>query len=400
MTAQAVNSGKADAQDPSTQVQSSPGARLFFVDNLRILLIVLLILYHAAITYVAPGYWYYSETPSSDFAVLVLSLFTSVNQAFFLGFFMMISGYFTPGSYDRKGPGSFVKDRLLRLGIPLVFFAIVIDPLIEYAVAANAGGFGGSLWDFLTRYVGDYDGLSVGPLWFVETLLIFSGAYVLWRLATPAPVVRQHTDSRVPGNLVIAAFALLLGVVTFAVRIWLPVGWWYVLLNLPLSDYPKYIALFIAGIVAYRHNWFMQISKARGRLWLGVAIISVVLLPILWVGAGVFEGDIAPLLGGIHWQSLVFSVWQQFLCMGMVIGLLVLFRERLNHQGKLARAMAASAYTVYIIHAPVLVFLSLTFQSVSALTLVKFTLIAPIAVVLCFSLAGLVRKLPLARDIL
>jgi glucan biosynthesis protein C len=130
------------------------------------------------------------------------------------------------------------------------------------------------------------------------------------------------------------------------------------------------------------------------------AIISVVLLPILWAVAGVFEGDIAPLLGGIHWQSLVFSVWQQFLCMGMVIGLLVLFREQLNHQGKLARAMSASAYTVYIIHAPVLVFLGLAFRSFETLSLVKFAVVSPIAVVLCFLLAGLVRKLPLARDIL
>jgi glucan biosynthesis protein C len=400
MTTSSINAGNADAQHSVTQVQSSPGARLFFVDNLRILLIVLLILYHAAITYVAPGYWYYSETPSSEFAVLVLSLFTGVTQPFFLAFFMMISGYFTPGSYDRKGPGSFFKDRLLRLGIPLVFYAIVIDPLIKYAVAVNVEGFGGSLWEFLTGYVGDYHGLSIGPLWFVETLLIFSGAYALWRLATPAPAVRQHTDSSAPGNLAIAGFALLLGVVTFAVRIWLPVGWWFGPLQLPASDMPQYIALFIVGVVAYRRNWFMQISKAKGRLWLGVAIAAVVLQPIVWGVAGVFKGDVAPLLGGVHWQSLVFSVWQQFLCMGMVIGLLVLFRERLNHQGSLSKAMAASAYTVYIIHAPVLVFLSLAFQSVETLSLIKFALIAPIAVALCFLLAGVVRKLPLARDIL
>ncbi len=34
-------------------------------------------------------------------------------------------------------------------------------------------------------------------------------------------------------------------------------------------------------------------------------------------------------------------------------GLTVLFRERLNHQGRLAKDMAASAYGVYLIHVPV-----------------------------------------------
>jgi glucan biosynthesis protein C len=400
MTAQSINSGKADAPNSVAQVQSSTKPRLFFVDNLRILLIVLLILHHLAITYGAMGSWPYHEPASSEVAVMVLTLFTSVNASFFLAFFLMISGYFTPGSYDRKGSGSFFKDRLLRLGIPLVFYAIVIEPLIQYALAVNVRGFGGGLWEFLARYVGGYRGLSIGPLWFVEVLLIFSGAYVLWRLATPAPKSLQDTDGKVPGNWAIAGFALLVGAVTFVVRIWVPQDKWFDLLQLPVADMPQYIALFVAGIVAYRRNWFMQISRAKGRLWLGVAVVSAVLLPIMMVTGGGPEGDVAPFLGGVHWQSLLFSVWQQFICIGMVIGLLVLFRERLNHQGSLSKAMAASVYTVYIIHAPVLVFLGLALRGVSAPSLAKWVVVATIAVVLCFSLAGVVRKLPLARDIL
>ena len=47
----------------------------------------------------------------------------------------MISSYFTPGSYDRKGPGPYVLDRLKRLGIPLLFYIVVIDPLLSYVLA-------------------------------------------------------------------------------------------------------------------------------------------------------------------------------------------------------------------------------------------------------------------------
>jgi surface polysaccharide O-acyltransferase-like enzyme len=86
--------------------------------------------------------------------------------------------------------------------------------------------------------------------------------------------------------------------------------------------------------------------------------------------------------------------------MGMVVGLLVLFRERLNHQGVLAKDMAASAYTVFIIHAPVIVFLALALRDISLHPLPKFILVAPIALALCFVLAHYIRKLPLARDIL
>ena len=39
-----------------------------------------------------------------------------------MGFFFMISSYFSPGSVDRKGSRVFLIDRLKRLGIPLLFY--------------------------------------------------------------------------------------------------------------------------------------------------------------------------------------------------------------------------------------------------------------------------------------
>jgi glucan biosynthesis protein C len=375
-------------------------ARLYFVDNLRILLIIVLILHHLAITYGHSGGWYYLEGRPDDIAVLVATLFSGVSQAFYLGFFFMISGYFTPGSYDRKGPWPFLRDRLLRLGIPLLFYIVIIDPLIVYAVAFSVRGIQVSFWDFLGQYYGNYRGLGTGPLWFVETLLIFAIIYALWRLLARPAVTAAQRDGKPPSNLAIAVFALLLGVVTFIVRIWLPVGWKFVPLNLQFPYFPQYIALFVVGITAYRQNWFLGIPTATGKVWLGIAIICILLLPVVFVLGGVLEGNTGPFLGGVHWQSFALSLWEQFLCMGMVVGLLVLFRERLNHEGRLAKDMAASAYTVFLIHAPVIVFLALALRGINLHPLLKFVLVAPVAVAICFILASFIRKLPLLRDIL
>ena len=79
---------------------------------------------------------------------------------------------------------------------------------------------------------------------------------------------------------------------------------------------------------------------------------------------------------------------------------MVLFRERLNHQGNLAKDMAGSVYTVYLIHAPVIVFLALALRGVILYPLLKFVLVTPLALALCFVLAHYIRRLPLARDIL
>lgn len=46
-----------------------------------------------------------------------------------MGAFFLLAGYFIPGSYDRKGTGPFIKDRLIRLGIPMLVFYFVLNPL-------------------------------------------------------------------------------------------------------------------------------------------------------------------------------------------------------------------------------------------------------------------------------
>src|SRR5574340_1541995 len=126
--------------------------RLLFIDNLRILLIILVVLHHLAITYGALGAWYYKEGQPDMIATILFSLFVAINQSFFMGFFFMISGYFTPGSYDKKGAWHFFKDRSIRLGIPLLFYIVFIDPLINYVLALSKG-FTGSFQGFLGLYI-------------------------------------------------------------------------------------------------------------------------------------------------------------------------------------------------------------------------------------------------------
>ena len=60
--------------------------------------------------------------------------------------------------------------------------------------------------------------------------------------------------------------------------------------------------------------------------------------------------EIAAIVGK-GWQSLVFCTWEAFVCAGLGVGLLVLFRERLNGApGKLLAASVGAAYGAYIIH--------------------------------------------------
>jgi glucan biosynthesis protein C len=99
-------------------VPAKAAGRLLFVDNIRVFLTILVILHHLMITYSGTGRWYYNEPGADAVTSSVGGWFCSINQAYFMGLFLLISAYFVPGSYDRKGAARFLKDRLIRLGIP------------------------------------------------------------------------------------------------------------------------------------------------------------------------------------------------------------------------------------------------------------------------------------------
>jgi glucan biosynthesis protein C len=400
MATDAMVPGRERAVPAVAEARPAARARLAFVDNLRLGLVVLVMVHHLAVTYGGEGSWYLYEGGADMITTVALTLFVAVNQAFFIGFYFAIAGYFTPGALEAKGSRRFVRDRLLRLGVPLVVWLVVIDPLLAYGVAVTVWGVEGPLWEYLGAYWRGYAGLNTGPLWFVEALLLFSLVYVLiQRPVRPAGALGQ-SDSAVPGDGAIALAALAVGLVTFGVRIWLPVGWTFAPLNFQLPHFPQYMAMFALGVVASRRGWLAGLSDARGRRWGRVVAVLLVLAPILFVAGDALDGNTDPFRGGLHWQAVTYAVWEQFLCVGLVISLLVWFRRRFDRQGRWARALSANAYAVYVIHAPVLVFVTIGLREVQAHALLKLALAALVCVPACFLAAGALRRLPAVRRVL
>jgi glucan biosynthesis protein C len=214
------------------------------------------------------------------------------------------------------------------------------------------------------------------------------------------PTLKQR-PGEIPSDLSIAVFALVLGIITFIWRIWYPEGSYFSLLSFPMASLPQYFFMFVVGIIAYRRNWLASLSDDRFKLWFWTAIVLVfVVFPALLVLSGALEGITYPLLGGFHWQSLARSIWEQLLCMAMIIVLLIWFRKRFSQQGRVGKAMSNSAYAVYFIHAPVLVASALLFRGVSLHPLIKFAAVGPLSVALSFLIGYFLRKLPLVGLVL
>ena len=129
--------------------------------------------------------------------------------------------------------------------------------------------------------------------------------------------------------------------------------------------------------------------------WLTVGLAASALICVLALtGHGFFNG------GGPSLGAFIYDLWEAFLCCGMCIGLTVLFRERLNGRGRLARDLAATTYAVYLLHVPVLVPLQYAFAAASFGPLTKFLLVTLITIPATFAIGSILRRAPLARAVL
>lgn len=377
-------------------VGSSDGGagRLWYLDRIRVVLTVVVIVYHLAMTYGNLSAWYYSEPVMRGPKELppwagVLDGFVMVNAAYFMGFFFLISGFFVVGSYDRKGGRAFVRDRLRRLGIPLLLAYLVLIPLCKIPTFVMMNRAGSNPYGILLFLWPD-----PGPMWFIGTLLLFCLGYA-W--------VRRWTRNRpIPSGSgrplrwwAYVGFGVLLAAVTFGWRMFVPIPL-VPILGIPLPVYiPQYILLFAVGVMAYRRNWFATLPRSAAWWGLGTAAVATAaLFPIVY-------GVDAPAAGlGQVAFGVVQACWEAALCVGMCVGVTALFSYWLNRPGRWIGGLGKDAYTVYLVHAPLLILVGLALSWLYVDPLLKWALAAVIAVPLCFAIARQVRILPGLRRIL
>lgn len=369
---------EAEVDKPGVQVRAesktAPQPRHYFLDNLKVFLTLLVVFHHAAQPYGPGGGWPVASEPGGVIDFILLGVFMAVNASFFMGLFFLISAYFVPASLERKGAGRFVKDRLVKLGVPIVIFMIAVFPIMGYILTGQP-------------YV------TFGHLWYLELLLVFSAAYAAyWLVKRPSSKAKRAF----PGTITIVAFAATMALVSFAVRIWMPENYWMPLGLFEPFHLTEYVLMFAAGIVAFREGWIDAIPKATAKLWSGIAI----LMPVLLLVVGLVT-DSKEFSGGLTLASLLGSFWEAFACVSISLALLAFFKNRFGTQSPLRKALADNAFTVYLIHLPIVIFLQYLLIGVPVDPLVKFGLAGAAGVMLSFAVSHyVVRRLPAARAIL
>jgi peptidoglycan/LPS O-acetylase OafA/YrhL len=390
-------SATSSAQAGTTTARSfAAPLRDLYIDRLRSVMTALVILHHTAITYGASGGWFFYELhPSKAPSSLLLTLFCATNQAYFMGFFFLLAGYFMPGSLERKGYARFIGDRFLRLGLPLLAFGLILGPLTAAIVTgANGKGF----WPTID-YLWQHREFINGPLWFAQALLIFSLGYCAWRVAAGKPIGKFHRISKpVPAYLWWLLSALGVGAAALAIRQFVPVG--VNVFGLQLGYFAGYIFLFTVGIAAWRYDWLRALDWIDVRPWIVTLVMAWPCLP-LGIAAAIklYGPGKANFGGGFSWPALLYAFWEPFVSWGLISAWLLLFRSRMNQPSQLWTWLNRRAYAVYIIHPPILVGICLLLHTWHAAALVKFGVSGLLACIACWIVADPLVRLPGLRHI-
>jgi len=386
----------------------SNGARYLFLDNIKVLFTILVIFWHVMVTYVETGWWYYKEVsvpdPIIEILFLLLSSIGGLFQVSLLGLFFLLGVYFTPKSYDRKGVYDFWKDRLIRLGIPLLLYTLLINPIIIFTLSKL--GFSpwntdpslqGSLLDYyMNRFLSWDDFIKflsfAGPMWFLKILLIFTTVYTLWRQITKLKLVKQ----KIPNQLSIPRYSYLLllviglGFLTFLVRIFLPID--DRPLEIPWGQLIQYMMMFSIGVISVRCLWFEKITKRHVKIWLVTIVVVLVIIYIDFFIAIAMDVDFIDFSGGVNFHAFLFAMVDNVICMGVIFILIKLFYAKFNKQGPILRNLSTSAYHMYLIHPIVLLCVSLGLISLNITPIIKIIILFLLSVILCYLISHYVLE--------
>ena len=326
----------------ATKAQSlAKGKRIYWMDNLRTIIIFLVVLYHVGGVYESAGlwksFWIVSDSDTLSWVGIVGIAF----DIFIMPTMFFISGYLTPPSLKNKTTWGFLKRKFRRLIVPWAVAVLTLIPLYK-VIFLYSRGLPQEAW---TTYFHFSEGniSSQNWLWFLPLLFVFNLLYLLVQKAN----INVSNISRKWAVLVVflISFAYSFGigwVVEF--RSWTHSA----LLDFENERVLIYFLTFLLGVLFFEQNAFAEKPKsklvyniANGVAWIPVTgHIFVRIYPFFFP-----EGfAVTPLYRLLWWLSFDLAL------VSMMVVMIESFWRYFDKTGRIWAELNRNSYGVYIIH--------------------------------------------------
>lgn len=343
------------------RVASTPIAstRVAFLDHIRYLMVVLVVVYHAVAAYatVAP-HW-----PLHDASFPVADMIREILDVSMMPVLFFVAGYLALPNLERKGVWGFLKDKGKRLLIPWFLAVLVFIPLLIYDRPDQLVR---PFREYWLWYLGNFKtGLSFLPqtqssqmvYWFISLLFAFFALFALAHTVVRrragragAAALRKPTRGHAPlATLmlfgVLTAAGYLAGLLLFPDSSWFSLG---VFLQFQPTRLVLFAGYFALGVYAQSQGWFAS-GKPLGSLALWGAA-SVALAAAFLVAAQAVLADPAQTLHLPVLLLAAFAVSRSLLGVALLIVLVSFGVRYWNRSSGLDRALAETSYNIYLTH--------------------------------------------------
>jgi Acyltransferase family len=401
---------KADAALSAGRVQvQAATSRDAAFDYLRAFITVLVVAHHSVLAYarispdVAPRHplhpWLAGIPIADSHRLVVFDLFAFFNDTFFMSLMFLLSGLFVWPSLARKGGARFLRDRLLRLGVPFVVAALLAP--VAYDAAYRAVGSDAGALAFWREWL-SLGMWPTGPAWFILVLLGFDG--IAAGLHRFAPALIENVGRRALGGLrhPVACFAALIfvsGVVYLPLRVafgpdsWVTVGPF----SLQSSRALHYLVYFLAGVAVGASDIELGLLARRGglaRRWASWTVAALALFVanlavLVALGPSSAALAVAPLA-----RQLISGMGFVVCCGAISFAVLAIFRRFMNTRTLVLDSLSRNAYGIYLVHYGFVLWLQFALLRAPLAAPIKAAVVLTAALTASWMTTAALRRIP------
>lgn len=322
--------------------------------------------------------WYVKIGNPDAVTSFISTWFVGVLRPWLLGVFFLVTGAIAARIYESRHQG-YTESRLVKLGIPSLLYVILVNPLLVFAGRQGTATFA----SFVTDEWLKFKIIGTGPLWFAIILFFCS-------VSLP-PIANKLRFEKIkfPSWSGIVFFGIVLSALTFVVRLWVPVGVYF--LGFHLAFLPQFLIMPFVGMAAWQSGWLERTTNRQ--FWIGIALMVVCIFAWPLISSQPFNGGMTVKSGvRVLWET-VFLICSSFV---FIHGA----GAWLNRRTKLWDFLTDTGYGVYVLHAIVLVIVALAFGNASLHPLVLWLALSALCVPLTFAVAWAARLVPMLKKIL
>lgn len=354
-----IRSAPLDTTQVHQQQTETIGDRFHALDAVRACALLAGIVLHAIMSFL-PGFREVNWPLSDNSTSAGLGVLYFVIHLFRMSLFFIIAGFFARLLYHRLGTGGFIKNRLRRIGLPLIAFYLVVMPLTVIAIiwgARQLGIQGPPKMESPIPIIGPP--VPWGHLWFLYLLLVI---YALAMMARAIIVRLDNKDtlcsmfSRLFTFSIRARVMPLLLATPIAVTLFFT-PWWVEWQGIPepiiglVPNFPGLLAYgsaFLTGWFLHRQQECLRMLAVDWSLYLVGALVGTI--TALYI-VGIMPRFEVMTLGSAeraaYASAYIFALW----CWAFAaIGVAVRYLEAPN---KRWRYLADASYWMYLIHLPI-----------------------------------------------